>query len=119
MSTSKLPTVLSMIYFEGHGMDVNTYRHNLTTRKEVEHAVEKLQSGEDSSTELEVTIDSHEDVLARWLEDNAEGTDACLCLSSEFSVFFFGPQDRAEIVDTCIDAFKSDRKTLEDVSCLV
>lgn len=107
------PTVLSLIYFANHGSDVNSHRHILTTRNEVETAVEKLMAGEDSSTEVECAIHDYESIIADWIENNDESRN--LCLSEDHSVFYFGSQDGGEVVEDRIQQYKMAGRKLGDL----
>ena len=109
----RTPTILSLIYFDGHGGGVNSHRHILTTRNEVKAAVEKLMAGEDSSTEVECVIRNYESIIADWIENNDESRN--LCLSEDHSVLYFGSQDGGEMIEERIQEYKTAGRKLGDL----
>ncbi|MFY0656417.1 MAG: hypothetical protein JXR12_06675 [Neptunomonas phycophila] len=112
---AKTPNILSVIFFNSHGMDVETMRHNLTTRTELQGAVDQLRAGEDSSTELEVTIHGYEDVIQDWLDNNPDQPNVKgITLSSEHSIFSIGTLDDAEIIENRIYDYKHNGQLLDE-----
>ena len=99
----KLPTVLSVIYFNGHAAEPKTRQHVLTTRNDITAAINHIATGHDPATELEVVLSGYATDVADWMANNDD--TKFFFLFDDKSCFYLGNQTKASRVEIMIEDF--------------